>query len=517
MARPLSFAAAAPPLTLRPLSRLLLCAALGLTPAAWAQPSDPAEGATDATAAHAASAVEPPRLRMALELSLPARASGPWADAGTDAAASAEPSQALVPQTLGSGLPVTPTQVPPSLPLEALDARGGLRLQHLLELAAQAHPTVQATRLDIRASAEDRRAAERQRWPTVSALVENKSNNVNVASSRLLRLEQPLWDAGRISARVEEAGTQLSINQTRVYITVQQLSLQTINAWQNLKAAEGRMAVAQETLAQLGRYRAQMERRVQAEASPPIDLELVLSRTLQTEVELNQAINSRLQALSRIEQLAGLEGLHGLPWSKPALPGLMQIQAYVQQIQNVDWLEVARRHPNVEKARQEAQVARLRLEGKRAEQYPQVYVRVDQPLGATNNDLAGFVGLRYTPGAGLATAVEAQALAERAASLAQSVEVAVREVSEALAADRDDLQSNRSRMASLEKAVEGSNAVLESYSRQFTAGRKTWLDLLNAVRELSQNRAALADSHAAMLAALFRLQVRAGEPVSPND
>jgi len=55
--------------------------------------------------------------------------------------------------------------------------------------------------------------------------------------------------------------------------------------------------------------------------------------------------------------------------------------------------------------------------------------------------------------------------------------------------------------------------VLDSYQRQFQAGRKSWLDLLNAVRELAQNQYALADAHAAMDAAMHRLQIRSGQDV----
>ena len=142
-------------------------------------------------------------------------------------------------------------------------------------------------------------------------------------------------------------------------------------------------------------------------------------------------------------------------------------------------------------------------------------MRVDQPINAANNDITGFVGLRYTPGAGLATAVEAQALASRAASLEQAVDTAVREVTENLFTDRDEFNSSRSRLLALERAVKGSESVLESYTRQFTASRKSWLDLMNAVRELAQNQYAMADSHAAMMAALYRLQVRMGDPVQP--
>jgi adhesin transport system outer membrane protein len=178
---------------------------------------------------------------------------------------------------------------------------------------------------------------------------------------------------------------------------------------------------------------------------------------------------------------------------------------------------VASQHPDVHKARQDAQVAQQRIDAKRAEQWPQVYLRLDQPIGSTNNDLTGFVGLRYTPGAGLATGVEAQALTSRAASLEQSVDTAMRNVLEALYADRDELSTSRSRMVALDKSVQGSRAVLESYGRQFTAGRKTWQDLMNAVRELAQNQYNLVDAHASMVSAMYRLQIRTGQSPQPVE
>jgi adhesin transport system outer membrane protein len=402
------------------------------------------------------------------------------------------------------------------LPTQALTPRGGLSLQYVLDTAMQAHPSLQAARLDRQASAEEQEAVERQRWPTVSAVLENKSSNAAVASTRVLRVEQNLWDAGRISARLREAQANAAVNEVRIGIVSQQLSLQIVNAWQSLMAADGRIAVSQQTLQRLQAYRQQMLRRVQSEASPLIDLELVVSRILQTEVELNQAQNNRAVALNRLEQYSGIEGLAKAVLGPVAIPEMAQSQDLVQWLTSVGWKEAAHRHPSVEKARQEALAAQQRIEVKKAEEYPQVYLRVDQPVGSDNNDVVGFLGLRYTPGAGFSTRVEAQALASRAASLEQAVDAAVRDVTETLFTDRDEFSASRSRAQALEKAVQGSETVLESYGRQFTAGRKTWLDLMNAVRELAQNQYALVDSQAAMHAALYRLQVRMGEPVRPT-
>lgn len=392
-----------------------------------------------------------------------------------------------------------------------------LNLAYLLDQAAQAHPTLQAARLDVRASAEDLQAIQRQRWPTVTAVLETKSTNTTVTSNRALRLEQNLWDGGRTSARIREAETNISVNEARIYMQNQTLSMQIIGAWQNLLSADGRIQVARDTLDQLHKYRQQMTRRVTADVSPPIDLELVQSRILQTEVELTQARNARQVALGKLEQYSGVEGLSSLQQRAPEAPGLAQTEPAAKQLAVLDWFTVASQHPDVHKARKDAQVAQQRIEAKRAEQWPQVYLRLDQPMGSTNNDLTGFVGLRYTPGAGLTTGIEAQALASRAASLEQTVDTAMRNVLEALYTDRDELVTSRTRMQALDKSVQGSRAVLESYGRQFTAGRKTWQDLLNAVRELAQNQYNLVDAHASMVSAMYRLQIRTGQTPQPVE
>jgi adhesin transport system outer membrane protein len=392
-----------------------------------------------------------------------------------------------------------------------------LNLSYLLEQASQAHPTLQAARLDVRASGEDLQVAQRQRWPTVSAVLENKSSNTTVSSTQALRLEQNLWDGGRTSARILEAEANISVNETRVHIQNQTLSLQIVNAWQNLLAADGRIQVARDTLSQLDKYSNQMRRRVTADVSSPIDLKLAQSRILQTEVELSQALNSRQVALGKLEQYSGVEGLSQLQQRPPAAPGLKQTEQAAISLIALDWSDVASRHPDVQKARQESLVAQQRIEAKKAEQWPQIYFRLDKPLGSTNNDPTGFFGLRYTPGAGLSSGIEAQALASRAASQAHAIDTATRNVLEALHADRDELMTSRTRMSSLDESVQGSRAVLESYGRQFSAGRKTWQDLMNAVRELAQIQYSLVDTHAAMVGAMYRLQIRTGQSLHPVE
>ncbi len=375
-----------------------------------------------------------------------------------------------------------------------------------------ANPALMAARLQARASAQEVTAVQRQRWPSISVVAETDTGTTASSATRSLRVEQTLWDAGRQTARVTESETRMELAQAQVRLQQQDLFIQIINAWQNLVAALERQRVAIQTLELLRGYQGQMQRRVEAQASPQIDLELVDARVLQTEVELTTARTSVQVAVTRLEQLSNLSGLDRRLQQLPLLPDASNTQAFAQTLAATDWQWVASQHAQVSKARQERLLALHQLSTKRAEQWPQLYLRWDKPLSSTETNSMTkpslFAGLRYSPGAGFSGMAEATALATRIDSQDQLVEAALREIQQTLQSDREEFINARSRVLALERSVEGSNLVLESYLRQFQAGRKSWQDLLNAARDLAQNQYNLADAKASIVGALHRLQLR---------
>lgn len=390
-----------------------------------------------------------------------------------------------------------------------------LTLGYLLDAASATYPTLLAARLEAKASSEDVSATERIKWPTVSATVESYTGNLRSYPSRAVQVDQTVWDAGRNDARISESKALANISDLKVYLQQQELFLQMIAAWQNMITSNERVKVAQMTHKRLEAYQAQMRRRVQAQASPQIDLELADSRLLQTDVELAAAQTSLQVAVMRLEQLSGEAQLSSRIAHAHYPKSLLDTQTFHRQLNDVDWVLVAREHPSAARARVEVSQLRSRLDAKQAEAYPQLFVRVYKPVGttpvSTDASTTTFVGLRYSPGAGFSNFVEAQAIGTRIAGSEQAVEAVIRETHQSLQSDREDFVNARLRIAALEKSVTSSAVVLESYQRQFQAGRKQWQDLLNQVRELAQNQYALADAQALMVGAMHRLQVRMGQ------
>lgn len=388
----------------------------------------------------------------------------------------------------------------PSFTVEALYAAANL-----------SHPLLQAARLEAQAGTIDVAAIERQRWPTLSAVVESDTGNTSSLPSHSLRVQQIVWDAGLVSSRVTEAENQVTISKLRVQLQQRQIFLQISNAWQSMWAAHARVQVAQKTMDRLNGFRVQMQRRVDAEASSRIDLVFANSRQLQTQVELEAAQRNLKVALLKLEQLSGEANLRQrLPALAP-FPALPSAAPFLQQLQQIDWVDLAVRAPAVQIARSDVVSAHNRLRTKEAEKWPQLYVRLDVPIGNNyfnaNNSTVVFAGLSYTPGAGFANVVEAQALSTRVAKSEQGVEVAMKDIQETMQNDREEFLNAYAQISTLEKSVAGSDMVLASFERQFQANRKTWLDLLNQVRELAQNEYALVDAQASLVGSRLRLEI----------
>ena len=388
----------------------------------------------------------------------------------------------------------------PSFTVEALYAAANLT-----------HPLLQAARLEAQAGTIDVAAIERQRWPTLSAVVESDTGNTSSLPSHSLRVQQIVWDAGLVSSRVTEAENQVTISKLRVQLQQRQIFLQISNAWQSMWAAHARVQVAQKTMDRLNGFRVQMQRRVDAEASSRIDLVFANSRQLQTQVELEAAQRNLKVALLKLEQLSGEVNLRQRLQALAPFHALPSAAPFLQQLQQTDWVDLAVRAPAVQIARSDVVSAHNRLRTKEAEKWPQLYVRLDVPIGNNyfnaNNSTVVFAGLSYTPGAGFANVVEAQALSTRVAKSEQGVEVAMKDIQETMQNDREEFLNAYAQISTLEKSVAGSDMVLASFERQFQANRKTWLDLLNQVRELAQNEYALVDAQASLVGSRLRLEI----------
>ena len=395
----------------------------------------------------------------------------------------------------------------------ALLACAGAGAQTLDELRAAArnnHPAIKSARLGVDAAGKEVDAASARYLPSLSIVLEGGGKDLVAEPSRYLRLEQNVWDGGATAAGVDLAKQSAELARSRVPEQEQDIDLQVISAWQTLQSANGRVVVADRLLKLLSDHEAMMTRRVQSELSTQVELQLVQAQVMQARLDRRKALLNASLAKLRLEQLTGIEGLRNT-LSSPASEGVPdRFAAEAQAFQGTDWAALANRQPTVRRAEKELLAAQSRIETKRSELRPQLYARVDRGLGS-GGTTAAFVGVRYSTGAGFAASSEVDALIARAASLEGARDAARLEVLQAMLNDANEIQENLQRYKSLVVLVESARQIHESYVRQFTAAKKSWLDVMNAMRELSQNEYALNDVQHNFFGLLQRLRVYAAQ------
>ena len=144
---------------------------------------------------------------------------------------------------------------------------------------------------------------------------------------------------------------------------------------------------------------------------------------------------------------------------------------------------------------------------------PDVFLRFERDFGDFQFSNSGpdsrvIVGVRSQLGAGLSSLSSvASAEAELKASEAQ-INANKQDVKERVLQDYSLANSFSARIVALEIAQVTAQDVSDSYARQFLAGRKSWLDVMNAARDLQQAELQLADAQAGFLVVSWRLRIR---------
>jgi adhesin transport system outer membrane protein len=272
--------------------------------------------------------------------------------------------------------------------------------------------------------------------------------------------------------------------------------------------------VYQESLVQYERYEALMRRRVEAQVSAAIELQLLASRTLQARVDVNEARTLQRVALSRLEQIVGdkIDAEQQAQLARILSADAMQSVASVKALETL--LSYLDQHPSVRRARHETEVAEERLIQQRAQAWPQVVLRYRRQLSgavATGTDRDQVaIALNYAPGSGFSTLARANADAQRLVGFELATDAIVQDLNEQVRVEWEGLRRDIDRQGVQNQAIISAREVLASYERQFTAGRKSWLDVLNALRELTQSEIRLAQAQASATAGLYRLRLRSG-------
>ena len=381
-------------------------------------------------------------------------------------------------------------------------------LEALLERAVSTHPSVQGQRSQKAVAASELDYARQQFFPTPSLSIEQVSagqrdpSYLQDANVKIFRLQQPVWTHGRLDAGVEKAQASADMAAQSYEDARQQLALRVLQAWADGFSADLKQSALQTSVATHERLQAQVSRRIADGASAQTEKVLTDGRLAQTRAQLQAVAVQAQTARLRLEQLTGAP-VAAAPEAaqERELPGMDAAQA-------VD--AALKRSPAVRRLKAAVRVQEADVSERKSELWPELYARAEYQIG--NVAVAGapdaqrlFVGLQSKLGAGLSTMAGIEASQNKVAVAAAEVENAQRTLAEQVLADWSQLATINARQAELEASLQASRETAVAWDRQFLAGRKSWVEVMNSARELSQAEIELADVLAARVLLSWRV------------
>lgn len=385
-----------------------------------------------------------------------------------------------------------------------------------LRLAATDHPAVAGKREELKALGFDLESAEYQRFPILSVTasttddISGSSVDTNDRYDRVIAaVRQPLWVGGRIDGAINQARVKQEIGKLSLLAVQRDLMESTAAAYAGVRGARRRLEAAELNVGEHERLSALITRREQGGIASLADVQLASSR-------LSQALSQKIQLEAVLQRtLNDLRALTLQPLSADSevaedftiLPPLERIADDIEQSS-----------ATVRQRLREVDLSRVAAELATADLLPRLYAKLEQDVYTSTEDgenpeatRVGLVMEGAVDGLGLSGWKKVKSSDARVAAAERNVESARNDLRRRVQSLLTDLQSLQLMMRSNELLVESTGQTLASFMRQYDAGRKSWVDVLNAQREMSDARLALEQTRSSLLETKLRLAVQLGQ------
>jgi adhesin transport system outer membrane protein len=325
----------------------------------------------------------------------------------------------------------------------------------------------------VRASHADLSAVRWQRFPSVTTGFSRYSTG-SFANYPTVTVNMPLVTFGRIGSQLSRAkALQLAAIATWRQKLLE-IAGQTEQAYFQVISATRRERILNQGVKEHFRLVESMARRVAMSVSPHADLLLGQSRLQQIQNDLEVARAQRETAMSNLAEL--LQG-HGQK--------LGDVPVFDPKQLDIDWIgatdEAIEYSPAREQALAQADAARDQAWAARASVFPELDAQYSyDPIYGSRVGLA----VKLQAAGGLSQFSQVTAAQSRFDAALAQVRDIERQVRQAIEGQRVANGSAKVQASITGDVAATANEVSESYERQFIAGHRSWLDVMNAVREL---------------------------------
>ncbi len=350
-----------------------------------------------------------------------------------------------------------------------------------LQSVIKLHPAIKSQRSKVDALEYSISAAKSGRYPSLSA----QANNVNEEMDRgTLQIKQPLWAFGKIDSAIEAAKANWSVEKWMLLQVQRQYIEETAVAYAKLLGIHQQQAVAELNIIEHEKLYQRIQHRQQGQLASVADVNLANSRLIQAQSRLDRIRGEWLSALAELQALTQVlvNADQSVDEALISLPAMEEVEKLA--IENSADLQVKR---------EQAVAVSITVKQERVAATPTVYFQVDhEALDQVDNRLnrtqSGLAIEASLGGAGFTTLNRVRGAEAKLESAQYDIDAAINDIKRRVQTLMLGLQIQNNLGKSQTETILVVEETLASFMRQYDTGRKSWIDLLNTQRELTELR-----------------------------
>lgn len=384
-------------------------------------------------------------------------------------------------------------------------AAWSLTFEEAVNFTILQHPRVEAKRFEYDSSQQRAKGTLWQMGPSLSLQTGKNQLGQNLSTTRV---QQPLFTGGRLWNSVKEAQSLADSAQQRLKATEQEMLFVLTDTYAEALRYRVRTENSRKNYAEHQRLYEMIQRRAEAGLSSGNDVTTAEMRLQQALSDYQQNQTLEITARNQLEELTG----RTIP--KEEIIGELPVLSI-----NINFAEakdlVLSNSGALISAQHDVEAAQARSKIERSALLPQVYLRHEKYNGAASSTSTGareqtFIAVEFQLGNGVNSAYNWGAAISQQQSALSNLKNTEKDIINNFTRDWNQVQLTQSQLPIIQKQMMASNSVMESFLRQYSIGKKTWLDVLNAQREQSQTNYSLIDTETIYKVSRIKVAIASG-------
>ncbi len=380
-------------------------------------------------------------------------------------------------------------------------------VDELVDFSIRSHPSIMASKQAVRGAKAGVNGAWWNYFPTPKVSSHYTKDKIGGVT---LSLEQPLWTGGKLDSAMDMAVANQKDSEAALEENAYNLVDSLLNSLKVYLTAQGNLEALYEGQKQLQILEGMLSRRIAAGVSAKADMDLLKARLYQMETDISLAKTRRQTSLSQLELLTGKRFGQSFSIESSAPHLNKSLDEIIERVLNT--------HPSL--YRYNAKISYAKAEKKKAKSvlWPDLMIVAQKNYGSSSvyedlksDDSAIYLSLQASPGAGLSSISGIEASEAKVIQLSQERVSKKQELMEKTMFAYNDYISALRRVDVQSQSIGSAQKVFASYTRLFLAGKRQWLDLVNASRELTQNEISFSDIKATLSVSSYQLALLSGE------